>query len=108
MLGDFLCPDHRLHTAYPLLSQTHMADYLRAYFMHHYGGGYADIEMQTGSWIESFEAMEAHPEMIGIGYRETPGGVPSYLRTQSGSPLAPCWPMMIGTALIYSGVTPIS
>ena len=64
--------------------------------MYHYGGGYSDIKMQTGSWVESFEAMEAHPEMIGIGYREVPGGVPGYLRTPSGSPLGPCWRMMIG------------
>jgi hypothetical protein len=95
-LHDFLCPDHPLHTAYQYLSETHMADYLRAYFMYHYGGGYSDIKMQTGSWVESFEAMEVNQEMIGIGYREVPGGVPLYLRTESGSPLSACWQLLIG------------
>ena len=95
-LNDFLCPEHPLHAAYPQLSETHMADYLRAYFMYHYGGGYADIKMQTGPWVESFEAMEAHQDIIGIGYRELPGGVPGYLRTESGSPLSACWQLLIG------------
>jgi hypothetical protein len=52
--------------------------------------------MQTGSWVESFEAIEANREMIGIGYREVPGGVPLYLRTESGSPLSACWRLLIG------------
>jgi hypothetical protein len=52
--------------------------------------------MQTGSWVESFEAMEANQEMIGIGYREVAGGVPTYLRTESGSPLSACWQLLIG------------
>ncbi len=30
-----------LHPAYQYLSETHKADYLRTYFMNHYGGGYS-------------------------------------------------------------------
>ena len=33
-----------LHPAYTYLSFTHRADYLRCYFMHHYGGSYSDIK----------------------------------------------------------------
>jgi hypothetical protein len=52
--------------------------------------------MQTGSWVESFEAMEANQDMIGIGYKEVPGGVPLYLKTESGSQLSACWRLLIG------------
>ncbi|MGI9252585.1 MAG: hypothetical protein ACR2J8_02470, partial [Thermomicrobiales bacterium] len=39
-LADFLVEP--LHEAYDYLSCTHRADYLRAWFMHHRGGGYTD------------------------------------------------------------------
>jgi hypothetical protein len=95
-LANFVCPSHPLHPAYQWLSATHRADYLRAYFLFHYGGGYSDIKMQTGSWVDSFETMEAHKQLTGIGYREVPGGVPGHLTTESGSPLGECWPVLIG------------
>ena len=95
-LVNFLCPGHPLHTAYQSLSATHRADYLRAYFLFHYGGGYSDIKMQTGSWIDSFENMETHQQLTAVGYREVPGGVPVHLTTESGSPLSVCWQLLIG------------
>ena len=49
-LQEYILDSHPLHEAYPYLSNVHKSDYLRAYFMHHHGGGYADINyiMVTG------------------------------------------------------------
>merc|ERR1719401_293558 len=47
--------DAPYHPAVPLLSAIHQADYMRAYFMHHYGGGYADVKWQR-SWAGAFES----------------------------------------------------
>jgi hypothetical protein len=64
------------HPAYPYLSAVHKTDYIRSYFMRHYGGGYADIKTQTGSWIPSFEKIKASSDLWAIGYGEiNPGGI---------------------------------
>ena len=95
-LGEFTHPDHPLHPGYEFLSDTHRADYLRTYFSHIYGGGYSDIKFQRGSWLSSFEALEARPEMFAIGYKEYSYGVPAYLNTAAGVPLSNFWEMLIG------------
>jgi hypothetical protein len=64
-----------LHAAYPYLSYSHQENYLRCYFMHHYGGGYTDIKMQTSSWITSFAKLNTSSHCVGIGYTEVFGGV---------------------------------
>ncbi|GAA1468828.1 hypothetical protein [Microbacterium thalassium] len=58
-LPDFILPEHPLHPAYELLSYNHRSDYLRAYFLHHYGGGYSDIKPLVGSWEPAFERLDA-------------------------------------------------
>jgi hypothetical protein len=65
-----------LHEGYKYLSYTHRSDYLRTYFMHHYGGGYSDIKRTTGSWNESFKKINEETELYGVGYKEVgPWGV---------------------------------
>lgn len=59
-----------LHQSYWNLSVNHRSDYLRAYFMHHFGGGYCDIKRVDASWIETFEEIEARDTLFGGGYRE--------------------------------------
>jgi FkbM family methyltransferase len=75
---DYILQIDPLHPAFPYLSETHKADYLRAYFMNYYGGGYSDIKYTTGTWTKSYEEM-CSPEnnkMI-CGYKEIgPHGVP--------------------------------
>jgi hypothetical protein len=64
------------HPAYPYLSAVHKADYLRCYFMRHYGGGYADIKTQTGSWVPTFEMLQKSDDLWVAGYKEVgPGGI---------------------------------
>ncbi|WP_417668237.1 capsular polysaccharide synthesis protein [Roseibium sp.] len=68
-LNDWILPDAPLHESYRYLSQVHKSDYLRAYFMHHHGGGYSDVKLTTRSWLPSFESLDA-TDAFGIGYRE--------------------------------------
>jgi hypothetical protein len=76
-LHNFILKDHPLHESYQFLSETHRADYLRTYFMHFYGGGYCDIKVTTGSWIESFEELMNSDKWIN-GYRERDEGCIAY------------------------------
>ena len=70
-LPDFVLEDYPLHPAYPYLSETHKCDYLRTYFMRHYGGGYSDIKIPNGSWVKAFETMKNEPEIWINGYHES-------------------------------------
>ncbi|MHA6508228.1 glycosyltransferase family 32 protein [Tessaracoccus sp. Y1736] len=69
-LSDFVKPGAPLHPAYQSLSAVHKSDYLRAYFMHHHGGGYSDVKRPLGPWEGAFERLVASPEHWSIGYRE--------------------------------------
>ncbi|NEI02411.1 hypothetical protein [Rhizobium leguminosarum] len=62
-------PEAPFHAAYDFLSDTHKADYLRCYFMHHYGGGYSDIKRTTKSWASAFDSFN-DPLINAAGYRE--------------------------------------
>ena len=68
-LNDYIVKDDPLPEAYNYLSLVHKADYLRTYFMYHYGGGYADIKLYKHSWIEAFEQLE-NSDAYAIGYKE--------------------------------------
>jgi hypothetical protein len=70
-LHDFIKEGYPLHPAYPYLSETHKCDYLRTYFMYHYGGGYSDIKIPNGSWTKAFETMQTDPEIWVNGYPES-------------------------------------
>lgn len=75
-LHSYIIPSYPLHPAYPYLSETHKADYLRMYFMHFYGGGYSDIKRQNCNWNPFFEKIIKNEELWGIGYPEIgEGGV---------------------------------
>ena len=60
-----------LHPAYPYLSYTHRADYLRCYFMHYYGGGYSDIKACSFDWSPYFNRLFSSPSLLMCGYRES-------------------------------------
>jgi len=73
-LNEWVVPEEPLHPAYPLLRLLHRVDYLRAYFMFHHGGGYADIKPQTGDWTAAVERVASSRRFIAAGYREIRGG----------------------------------
>lgn len=67
-LPAFIVPEHPLHPAYEHLHYVHRADYLRAYFLHHHGGGYADIKRTVNSWAPAFDRMDDSDAWL-MGYR---------------------------------------
>ena len=68
-LCKYILPDDPLPSAYEKLSLNHRSDYLRAYFMYHYGGGYADIKRYAHSWKEAFNELDDSDAYV-LGYPE--------------------------------------
>ena len=58
----------------PGLSQIHRADYLRAYVMHNYGGGYSDVKPTDKAWAHAFDELDDQHVWL-VGTPETKGGV---------------------------------
>jgi len=73
-LSEWVVPDHPIHPAYEHLSAVHRSDYLRAYFMHHYGGGYSDIKTHKESWINAVNHTLNSHHVSATGYKEISGG----------------------------------
>ena len=78
-LNDWIKPECPLHKTYECLSLTHKADYLRAYLMHHHGGGYSDIKPNAFNWTSYFNLLDQHTDMFFIGYREPD---PAFIATE--------------------------
>ncbi len=68
-LHDYIKEEDPIPEAYQYLSLNHRSDYLRSYFMYHYGGGYADIKTYFKSWIPAFEKLEQSDAYV-MGYPE--------------------------------------
>lgn len=69
-LADFIVKDSPLHPAYRFLSLNHRSDYLRAYLMHHHGGGYSDIKPCRNSWDPAFQQIQRDETLWVVGYQE--------------------------------------
>lgn len=69
-LPDYIVEEDPIPEAYQYLSLNHRSDYLRSYFMYHYGGGYADIKTYFHSWVTAFDKLDASPNAYVIGYPE--------------------------------------
>ena len=68
-LNSYILKDYPLHPAYDYLSLVHKSDYLRCYFMFHYGGGYADVKKYAKSWVPAFDQLQNSNKWL-VGYRE--------------------------------------
>lgn len=100
-LQNYLKAEHPLHDSYQYLSETQKGDYLKAYFMNFYGGGYSDIKKTTGSWKSSFDTLAKSDKWI-CGYAEIDGGV-------AYEPLKDKWKELIGNgAYICKPNTPLT
>lgn len=73
-----ILPEAPLHPAYQYLSAVHKSDYLRCYFMHHFGGGYADIKIygRNNNWKRCFDFINIRKDLYMIGMHEVPNGSP--------------------------------
>lgn len=72
-LHTFILENHLLHEGFQYLSDVHKADYLRTYFMHHYGGGYSDVKPCSWDWNPYFDQLNNDPNAFGIGAPEDEG-----------------------------------
>jgi len=68
-IKNFEVEGHAFHPEFYNLSGYHKADYLRAYFMYYYGGGYSDIKNIEFDWNPYFDMLDESDKMA-IGYRE--------------------------------------
>src|SRR5690606_33031178 len=76
-LKRYIVEDFPLHPSYEYLSYVHRADYLRAYFMHHHGGGYCDIKIIEHAWKNTFLKLNRDNEKWIVGYPEVaPSAIP--------------------------------
>lgn len=107
-LGEFILQDHPLHEAYRFLHAAHKADYLRCYFLHHHGGGYADIKQTGCDWNPCFDMLENDENLWAVGYREraphTVAGPPGEIEK-----LRRDWELLLGCgAFIFKPGTPFT
>lgn len=77
-LDRYILPEAPLHSGFKYLSCIHKSDYLRCYFAHFYGGGYADIKPYTSAnnWSICFDIIDSHSEIEVIGQPEFLDGTP--------------------------------
>lgn len=68
-LNQWILQDHPLPEEFDCLSLVHKSDYLRSYFMYHFGGGYTDIKQCLHSWLPAFTELN-NSRKIGLGYTE--------------------------------------
>lgn len=97
-LADFVRPGAPLHPAYQHLSFVHRSDYLRAYLMHHHGGGYADLKTYFHPWEEFFEALERRPDRWVIGYPEIASDKTARLKGRLGRDIRRHYRIVAGQA----------
>lgn len=68
-LSQYIKDEDPLPECFYSLSCNHRSDFLRTYFMYHYGGGYTDIKENHHSWVAAFDKLEGS-KAYGIGYPE--------------------------------------
>lgn len=73
-LSKYILPEYPLHDGYQYLSEIQKGDYLKCYFMHHYGGGYSDIKKTLGSWVPFFDKLYGDDSLYCVGYGEKCSG----------------------------------
>ena len=101
-VDQWVVPGEPPHSAYKHLSLVHRSDYLRAYLLHHHGGGYVDIKNPLGSWLGAFEAMEADPGVWVSGYGEINAKASTRMPGPMGRDIALHYPRLIGTSAILA------
>jgi len=109
-LDTFILSDFPLHKSFQYLSAVHKSDYLRCYFMHHYGGGYSDIKCSTNNWESLFMKLEKQTSKWIVGYREIgERGVAHVEHPIIASDLIKNWQHLIGNgAYICRSYTPFT
>jgi hypothetical protein len=95
-LDNYIVENHPLHPAYKNLSAVHKSDYLRCYFMHHHGGGYADVKIFLHNWNNAFDKINQNKNCYMLGYREIGKKGVAQLDGKLGYDLKKHYPKLIG------------
>lgn len=91
----FVLAKNPLHPAFEYLSAVHQSDYLRAYFLHNYGGGWHDVK----ATLVSFEKVWDHfsdPNTFLVGKPELKGG-PATVLDSDGRWMPDYWQELVST-----------
>lgn len=108
-MSDWIVPGHPLHPAYRHLSLVHRSDYLRAYLMHHHGGGYMDIKEPVSSWAISYERMREDRDAWLSSYAELRADSPARLPGNLGHDIAANFFRLVGCgAMLVRSHTPFT
>lgn len=100
---------HPLHAAYEHLSLVHRSDYLRAYLMHHHGGGYCDLKAPLHSWVPALDAMQLDRSTWFTGFRELSSAAVTRLPGRLGLDLALHHRSLVGMgAFLVRSHTPLT
>lgn len=110
-IHDYVNNERPLHSGYEYLSLVHKSDYLRCYFMHHFGGGYSDIKFYnegSSNWDREFEKL-SNSNKYALGYGESSGDVRPRCKGTLGLDMCKYWTLFIGTsAFIFKPNTPFT
>lgn len=105
-LDRYILPEAPLHPGFRYLSCTHRSDYLRCYFMHFHGGGYADIKPYTraNNWRLCFDIIDHFAQIDIIGQPEIINGtpIPEFNPNAAGIPEVFRFGEECGTSLVSS------
>ena len=108
-LENYILDEHPLHPAYKYLTNTHKADYLRAYLMNYHGGGYTDIKYTFYPWNHAFEQLEQDNNKWIAGYTEFEWGVAPVEDPELNRTLRENWSKLVGNgAYICKPDTPFT
>lgn len=71
-LNEWEIQNYPIHSHFKYLSATQKSDYLRSYFMYHYGGGYSDIKQCYYDWNMYFEMLnDSYCDVIGYAEKSS-------------------------------------
>jgi hypothetical protein len=93
-LSEFILQEYPLHPAFQWLSDVHKSDYLRIYFLHHYGGGWHDIKPTMANFQKMWSEF-ANPEVYFVGRAEIKGG-PAKVFDSEGNWMPDFWNDLVG------------
>ncbi|WP_256841516.1 hypothetical protein [Ornithinimicrobium cryptoxanthini] len=108
-LGEWVVDGHPIHRAYQHLSFVHRSDYLRAYLMHHHGGGWSDIKAPQMTWAPFFSQMELDDDAWLMSFQELSADSVARLPGRLGLDVALHHPRLVGSsAMICRSYTPFT
>ncbi len=107
-INEYILEDYPLHPSFNNLSFVHRSDYLRTYFMYHYGGGYMDIKSCNTNWSNLFNELNSS-DCYALGYSEIGEHGVAQLDGVVGEDLRRYWRYIIGNgAYIFRPHTPMA